>query len=168
MIPNPWIIVAVLVAWIASLWAVGLWQNDAGRTSERVSWQAKDNKELVAANKEIQRLNDAARAKEHEQAAQLAAIGAAHAKELEDLDAQRRRDVADAHSGARKLRVPGGCKPTGGSPAAEGPAAPARSDDATTAELPRQITADLLELADDADRNTRQLGKCQAVVETYQ
>lgn len=163
---DPWVILGVVLAWIASLAAIGVWQNDAGHTDERVSWQAKDNAELKAANATIQLLNDEARAQEHKHAADMAAIGAQHAKERNDSEARHRRDVADARDGALKLRVAGACKADPGGAGAASTAAPGR-DDSTTAELPGAVAADLLDLANDADDTVQQLTACQAVVKTF-
>lgn len=37
--PNPWLLLAVVLAWLASLFVVGSWQNTAGAESERLVWQ---------------------------------------------------------------------------------------------------------------------------------
>lgn len=164
MIPNPWVILGVVLAWIASLGAVGVWQNKAGHTDERVAWQGKENSELVAANRKIADLENAARAMEQQHAATVAAIGEQHAKDREALEVQREHDVAAARDGALKLRIAGACKRPDPSPAAETRPSPGGGDDSTTGELPRAVAADLFALADDADLVAKQLGACQAVV----
>lgn len=164
---NPWVLLGVGLLWLASLVGVGAWQREDGKTAERGAWQAKENKELAAAGVEIDRLNREARANEAEHAEQIAAIGAAHEADREADEKRRRKDVADAHSGALRLRVPGGCESPGSGAAPETATAAGRGNDAAGSELPREVTANLFELVDDADSITRQLGSCQAVVRSY-
>lgn len=93
----------------------------------------------------------------------LATIGAAYQKEFQHAETIRRADVERARDGALRLRVPGTLCPGPGPEA--GPAA-GRGDGAAPGELPGPLAAALLELAHDADRNTRQLAACQAVIES--
>lgn len=162
--PSPLVILVVVVLWIASLAGVGVWQRGEGVTSEKVKDQTKQIMDLRAANQTITDLQNRARENEHMHDAELAAIGERHAQEMEDAEKRRRDDVAAARAGALRLRVAGACKQADRGAAGEAPIAARASDDSSTGELPREVTADLFGLADDADRNTKQLGECQAVV----
>lgn len=156
--------IILLLAWAASLCAVGFWQNDAGHVAERTEWQKRDNKQLIAANDTIQRLQTEARAREQDHAARLSEISTTYQQELQDADVQRRSDVAAVRAGYR-LRVPVTTAPgsgIGAVPAAG--AAACRCDDRTGAELPDTVTADLLGLAADANAIVRQLTACQSVI----
>ena len=161
---NPYLIIGLIVAWLVSLATVGYWQNAAGHTAERVIWQARDNEELTKANADIKRLEEAARATEQAHTAALGKIAEDHQKEITDAAAQKERDVAAARAGRIVLRIPAACPRPNGGGAPKVAAAPSLGDGGATAELPRQVVADLLSLADDADAVTRQLGECQAVV----
>lgn len=97
--------------------------------------------------------------KEHEKL--LIQIGIHYKKEFEDVEARRVRDVAAARAGTLRLRIPGSVCP---GPATQAGAAPAGSDGAEAGELPREVAADLLTLANDADNVVNQLTACQAVV----
>lgn len=165
---NPYIIIGLIVLWLGSLAAVGKWQNTAGRESERVAWQEREGKSLAAANAKIVSLTTAVRAKEQESASTIASMGAEHAKAIETLEGRRRRDVAAVRDGTIRLRVAGAC-PTnpGGGGAPEVAAAPRIGDGPATVELPREVTADLLTLANDADQVADQLRSCQSVLEAY-
>lgn len=99
---------------------------------------------------------------EREHSEKLALIGALYQKEFENAEAIRRRDVAAARDGALRLRVPGTLCPT--APGASTGSAASGGDGAEGGELPPAVAADLLALVHDADRNTRQLAACQAVV----
>ena len=163
---NPWVILGIVLLWIASLGAVGWKANEIGHKTERSDWLNKENAELVAANKKIQDLQNDARKTEQEHAARLAEIGAAHAKEMVDKEAQRRRDLAAIRDGALKLRIASSriC-PGGSSPSETGPT-PGERDGAATVELPQQITSDLFDLANDADQVADQLRACQGVIQS--
>lgn len=161
MLPNPWLILGVVLAWVASLGVVGVWQNKAGHTAEKVITQAKENAQLVAANKEIERL----RKVEQVGAAQIITIGDDHAQHVAALKAQQARDLANARSGALKLRIPNACSPAIG--AGQVPASTPSGNGAAGTELPAEITGRLFDLANDADRNTLQLTACQQVVRSY-
>lgn len=162
---KAYIYLLVAAVWIASLVGVGKWQNAAGKTSERVVWQDKEIKQLAASAKKIKELQDAARAKEQENAAKIAAIGAEHAKDRKALEARRARDVAAALNGAFGLRIPGACpvRPNG-SPTPEARPAASGGDGGATVELPRQVTADLFTLVNDADETANALRACQRIV----
>jgi prophage endopeptidase len=161
---NPCLIIGLLLAWGASLGAVGWWQNGAGHKAERVAWQAREieqNNRFAAATKKAE---EDRRADEQAHAAAVDVIARSHAQEIEDARKQKDRDVAAARAGTVGLRFnasrdpAGGCKPSG-------PAAGAgNGDGGATTELPREIAADLFALADDADEVVRQLSACQAVV----
>lgn len=159
---NPYLLLGALVVWGLSLFAVGKYEYGVGVEHERVSWQAKENAQLAAANATTARF----RKKEQDAAAAIAALGEAHASNLEALEVRRRADVAAARSGALKLRIPASfCPDRGGVP---DPAAPATgSNETQTVELPRDIGADLYALADDADEVATILGACQATIRLY-
>lgn len=161
---NPWVLLVVGIAWVASMVGVGAWQNGVGHVEERVEWQAKDNEELRLANAEITRLNDKARADERAHATRLDAVSTQYQKEMKNAKAQRDRDVADARTGALRLQFNTGRVNPGGSEAGDPAATPGRCDGGTTAELPREVVADLFSLVNDADEVTKQLTACQAVV----
>lgn len=161
---NPWIILGIVVAWLASLVAVGGWQHDAGVTSERNANRGVQIEELKTANDTILKLEKDARASEHEHAEALAAIGAAHEADLETRKVQHAADLDAVRRGAFKLRDPGAsaCPDRGAAPAA--PAGPGVGDGPPQGGLSLAATEFLLGFADDADAVVEQLGSCQAVV----
>lgn len=165
---NPWVILAAVLFFFASLFGVGKWQNKVGHETERAAWLEKDNAALTQANATIERLNREARASEQKTASTIATMGEQHAKAIEALEVRRRRDVVAARDGSIKLRVAGACPASPGrGGAAEAAAAPGVGDGAASIELPREVTADLLALANDADQVADQLTSCQSVVRAY-
>lgn len=164
MIPNPWLIVGLLVAWIASIVAVGGWQHDAGVTAERARNQGVQIADLKVANAKIKALEEAARANEAKHATEVAAIGAAHEADIETRRVQAEHDVAAVRAGALRLRDPG-AKPAA-CPGAVPSAAPAASvgDGPAPGELSRELDEFLVSEANRADAVAIQLGACQAVV----
>ena len=162
---NPWLILAVGVAWLLSLVGVGKWQNTAGHTSEKTYWLAKETRELAEANSKIILLTDEARRREQAVAGVLAAVTTDYERKLTDGKKKRDADVAASHAGTFKLRysAPSGACPSPSVPA-ETPSAPGGRDGTETAELPGEITASLFAIVDDADQVVEQLSACQAII----
>lgn len=163
---NPWVILAVVLAWGASLAGVGYWQRHDGAQAEKSSCQADKLAANAASAKALAEANAATRAEEQRSATELALVEDEAVKGQEDAEAKRRHDVAAARSGAISLRVPATCPGSGAGSAPQTSPGPGGSDGAATAELPREVTADLLALADDADAIVGQLAACQAVVKS--
>lgn len=161
---NPWLILAVGIAWLASLWGVGSWQRDEGRTAERAVWQARDNAQLAAANRKITELTDQARDQEAAHQLRLADIAANIQQETTRHEADTRRAVAGARS--LVLRDQPAC-PAGAGGGPEGPpvAGAGGGDGPAACELPAEAVRDLLALVLDADRDVRQLAHAQAVID---
>lgn len=165
---NPWVLLIVLVVWVASLGAVGYWQREDGKTVERSAWQKRDNDALRLANAKILKLEEEAREKEAKHQLTVATITAASIKELQDVKDQKDRDIAAANRGALRLRyqspIPintSGCKVSPPDPTSSG------GDGSTTSELPGAVTADLFALANDADAIARRLSFAQQVILEY-
>lgn len=118
-----------------------------------------DKRDLIAKKAELKAAEDSRKA-EKDHAQLLADIGNHYKKEFEDAEARRKADVNAARSGALRLRVPGTLCPSLPEVAGSAP----RSDGQAGAELPRQVTEDLLNLVNDADAVVRQLTACQAVI----
>ena len=162
---NPWVLLGIGIAWLASLTAVGWWQNDAGHKAERLKWQQRESQELRDANQALTNLQNKYRSTEQWHAEQLASIASARENERINHEKRRQADVAAARSGAVRLRfnaptcpaADGGATPEAAAPAGE-------RDGQARGELPPEIAADLLTLANDADDVARQLGDCQAVI----
>lgn len=161
---NLWAILGGVLIVLALLVGVGRWQNEAGHVAERTAWQERENKELVAANDEITRLNFEAVEKEKKHLLALDAIATEHQTEIAKNENQKQRDIADARSGALGLRFTASCKGAGESGGSKVGASTGVSDGGTEVELSREITGALYEIANDADRNTDQLRAAQAVI----
>lgn len=154
-----------VILWLGSLVAIGAWQNDAGRQSERLVWQQRDNQELVAANAAIQKGNAEARATEHRHAAELADIAGKYEEIRQNAKAQKDQDLAAARAGALRLRYATSPAQTADLGAASSVAStPGGGNGAASGDLPPEITANLFALADDADEIVHQLSACQDVV----
>jgi hypothetical protein len=162
---NPWVILAIVIAWLASLVAVGVWQHDAGATAERTAWQQRETDELRAANAAINQLQDQARATERRHAQQMSALGQTHQKEIQHVEARRKADAAAARAGTVVLRDPGAARETTCPGAAAAPgAATGQRDGGQTGQLSGAAAEFLLDLANDADAVAEQLAVCQAVI----
>ncbi len=163
--PNPWILIGLGLAWIASLVAVGSWQRDDGATDERARWQARELEQAIAAANKRHELDARYRAAEQEHATRLAAVSADYQRRLSDAQTTRRADAAAVRAGTLVLRdhaaaaggAGGGCVP-GAATAAGGRDGPAPG------ELSPAAAGFLLELAADADEVAVQLGACQTAL----
>lgn len=158
MLPNPWIIVGILVAWLASLVAIGHWQRIDGATKANLVCTTEKNALLARAVT----AEESARKIEHDKAQELQAIGEQHEMELRVKDTVYQKDIADLHAGNLRLRDRAAKCSSSVVPDASAPAT--RSDGETGAELSREASEFLLGEAKRADVITEQLSACQAVI----
>ena len=162
---NPYILLALLVAWLGSLVAVGYWQRTDGIEITQAAWKAREVKEVTQATTAIQKQLTAARESEQLHMAQLTCISSAYQQEISNVQTQHAKDVAAVRAGYR-------LRDTGGSatvqpcpdPGAQAAPSPGGRDGAAGCELSGQVTGDLYALADDADATVKQLSACQQVV----
>lgn len=162
---NPWAILGVVVLWIASLAAVGSWQNDAGHVAERDGWIKRENTELREANAKIKQLEDEARLQEHRWAQNQADIAALLEKERQDAKRKTDRLIADYRAGTLRLRDPSAARQqAGGSQGSATAAAPGQCDGTAPGGLSGEAAEFLFNLTGEANEVTDQLTACQAVI----
>lgn len=162
MTPNPWVILGIVVLWVASLGVVGWKANEIGHETEKAAWLVKENKELAAANDLIQTLTAKVRATEQAHQQRLADIAANIAKENRNAEARTRRAVANAR--ALVLRQQPACPSASTGPAGSLAPSAGGSDGAPACELPAAAVRDFFQLVGDADTGMRLLAACQAVI----
>lgn len=160
---NPRIAMAVIGAWLISLAAMGYWQNRAGHIAERGEWQARETSELRMANREIERLNGEARAKERQHAENMSSIATSYEKEMQNEKRKTDVLVADLLAGSLVLHDPAGQSP-GASETGATPASTGERDGETGCQLSTAAARFLLEEAGRADAIVEQLTACQQVV----
>jgi len=162
---NPYVILALLVAWGLSLVGVGAWQRHDGKVTERAVWQIRENDEIRMANSKIRSLEEGARKAEQDKAIALATISTDYERKLSDANKQRAADAAAVRAGSLRLRDPSA---TGlracGSIATETATGTSQRDGGTAGELSGAASEFLLDLANEADDVARQLAACQQVV----
>lgn len=151
---NPWVILAIVVAWLGSLGAVGYWQHDAGVAAQKISDQAQFDKinqeradEKAAANAIYRKTQDANLALATERDQLKTNLEKEHA-----ANQKRTADLADTYARVRlRFNAPStGHRNSGGS--TEGASAGSAGTAGTTVvQLPDQITSDLRQLVIDAD-----------------
>lgn len=163
------------LAVLAALWAVysGIDSRgfDRGVSETKATYETRDANALREAQSRIATLEANAREAERRAAADIAAISSNYQRKLADANALRDRDVADARSGAIRLSFnstgSSNCGPdrdSGQSGPGQAAAGAAGRDGGAQTELPGEIAANLLTLANDADAVVNQLSACQAVV----
>lgn len=156
---------ASVLLWLASLAAVGWWQNGAGHTAEREGWERRDNEALTKASQALHAAEEKARADELNHAAQLVAISKNYQEEKAREKKKTDDLIAAARSGAFRLRDPkaAGVPAVGSLACQTGPGASGR-DARAPGELSAEAAGFLLGLTGEADDTARQLAACQAVV----
>ena len=153
--------VAIAALVLSALFAAAVHQRGIGYEKglavgeKMLAEQAKANAAAVIA------LNRKYRAIEEANKREIDAIGASHAEKIKALQAQRDRDVRAARDGSIVLSIPSTC---GGSSSSETGTSSAGSHAEARTELPRETTANLLSLANDADEVVNQLTACQAIL----
>ncbi len=165
MMPNPWIILAIVLAWGGSLVGVGVWQRHDGALADNDAWQIKANKEQIAATAKIKSLEDAARHKEQTDQAAFVAISTNYEGQLQNANKQHEADLNALHAGTLVLRDHGttGLRPIGcSSPETAG--STSGRDDSQGRQLSLEADEFLFGFADEADNLANQLTACQAIV----
>jgi hypothetical protein len=163
--PNPWILLGVVVLWLASVAGVGYWQNDAGHTAERVIWQGRQNTELTAATIKIKSVEEAYRLEEQKHAEQLSTITINYQKELDNAKIKTDHLVQRARAGALRLRDPGtSTDATGGNKLPKTATGTSGRDDTPDGGLSTDAAGFLLGLTGRCNLVSRQLSACQSIV----
>lgn len=159
-----WVILGGVLAALAVVGYVEYKVYNAGYDSAEQVWKARESDELRAANAEIIRLTDEAKAKEAAHQKALAAIAVNHQKEITKNANRKQKDIDDAVSGALVLRFRAPCQSSGAGGIGQAGAGTGISDGSTLIELPRKVNVDLSGLANDADAVADQLRAAQEVI----
>lgn len=156
---NPYLIVGLMVAWIASLVGVGDWQYAAGEKAERLTWQSAESVKLQKALADVSRL----RRQSEADAETINAISAKYQETLKNEKAIDDRTSAAIRTGTIKLRQPAPTHNPANGITAPSPGAGGR-DGGETRELSVETSGFLYGLAAEADEVALQLKACQSLV----
>lgn len=160
---NPWIILAIVLFWLASLLGAEQYGNHARGTKDDLKYQKRDNKTLSDANAKILELTtkyDAEHAA-HEQA--IAAADAKLFKERKDAQDITNQLISAARDGRLQF-IDTASTDSGGSKTEAIANSPGGSNAAQGSKLSGTSVAFLLNLTGEADDTARQLTACQAIV----
>lgn len=163
---NPYVLLAVGLAWLASLVGVGIWQNRAGATGERVAWQAREAKNLQSYNDELRKQELEARGKELATAERQAAIDATYQENLRVSNNERDRALADLAAGRIRLRNLAAALQARERGASEAAPGAGEHHGAEGAGLSDETSRYLVGEAARADAVVEQLTACQALVKS--
>ena len=100
---NPWLIVALIVAWLASLAGVGYWQHQDGVNVTTAKYDKRDNIALTAANTKLHDVEEKYRLAEQQHAVDLNNIAANYEKEKQDANVKTADLIRAARAGALRL-----------------------------------------------------------------
>ena len=164
MIPNPWLILGVVVAVVLAVTGAYFYGVNNGEKSERVKWQEREIAALEESNKKIKELTEAYRKKEQENVDKTNRIAAKLEAANKSIRERAAKDAADARSGALGLRFTvADARAVGNCPAEAGPSSPG-STNPKAVELPREITGSLFRIVNEADEVADQLRACQEII----
>lgn len=165
---NPRLLLAVGL--LAAAVGAYLWVDHRGyargAAATEAAWQAREAKELAAANFEIDRLNLEARAREAAYAMDLEAVASDYEKDLRNAKRSRDDAVAALRVGTLVLRDPGAARQGAGAGShGEAPAGAGLRVGPAGGILSPAAAGFLLDLAAEADTVVLQLHACQGVVQ---
>ncbi len=159
---------AVVAAFAAAVW----WIRDTGVQAERAEWVAKMATAKAEWQAELDKANAANRATERQSAQAIANVSTYYQTELKNVQAQKTADRADVQRGSLRLFDPFQSFRLGANPilprSGEACTTAGRRDGDARGELSREVTGDLLDLANDANAIVSQLTAAQAVIIEYQ
>ena len=161
---NPWAILGAVAAGLLSLAAMGYWQNQAGQDKCNAKWEARDITELRTANQKILDLEQRARDKERQHAANLSQIATNYEREIKNEKRKTDVLVADLLAGSLVLFDPAAGQSPGASETGPTPARPGERDGQAGTQLSTTAARFLLEEAGRADAIVEQLTACQQVI----
>lgn len=151
---NPYVILAIVLAWVCSLAGVGYWQHDAGIASQKITDQVQFDKinqertdEKAQANAIYRHAQDDNLALATERDQLKTNLEKEHA-----INQKRTADLADTYARVRlQFNAPGAGHRDGGGSTEGTNANTTSAASATVVQLPDQITSDLRQLVIDAD-----------------
>lgn len=161
-----WLAALLLIAAVLGIiYAYGQQQFGLGEKAERGTWLERENGQLVTANVKIKSLEEQYRTQEHDHAVALASISSQYQKDLAHVKADKDRVITGLRNGSMRLQVPiaATVQPDGGT-ASKVAATTTGRDGETRAELSISAAEFLVGLASEADEVTKQLGRCQDVI----
>lgn len=163
---NPWVILALVVAFVTQGLGAYFYGVDTGETKQDAKWQARENTELKTANAKILELTTKVRADEAKAATDQAAISEDYEGKLKNVQDDKDKFVSDVRAGRIVLRIPqpAAAKRAGGGASSQAAASPGQCDGEARGELPREVTEFLYGEAGRADSIVEQLTACQALV----
>jgi hypothetical protein len=166
---SPWVKIfiplLIIVAVLFGVFTYGAHQFGLGKKVEQAACLKRDNADLTHANAKLKSLEEQYRKQEHDHSAALAYISSQYQKDLAHVKADKDRVISGLRDGSVRLRilVASTVQPNGGAASAVTSSTAGR-DGETRAELSVSASEFLVGLASEADEVTKQLGRCQDVI----
>ena len=163
---NPYVIIAVIGIWIASLTGTFFWRGNEVEQVTNAKWTQRELEQVAAANKLLKDTEEAYRIKESAWASAQADIVTKYTKEAQNEKSKNDIVIAGLRSGRQWLSFnqPAQAGSACGTDLPSSPTSLPGSNATQIIELPREIGANLYALASDADAFTDQLRTCQALI----
>lgn len=161
--PNPWVILGLVLAWLASMAAVGAWQHKAGVTSEHDQWETREAKINSDAAVLIKAADDKVRDAEHVAAANISAIDADYQLKLKGKDDALAIALNTVRAGG-KLFTHSTCPAPAGNAANQTTTSTGSGNGQARCQFSDADSDFLLRLGSEADKVADQLTSAQAVI----
>lgn len=158
---NPQLILGAL--WVASIVAVGVWQNSSGFGECESTYVKQESADLVSANAKVVELTDKLIAENGAHATRLSLLSQKYEKEKLDETKKRDRVIADLRAERVRLRDPGNPR-TAGNAESGTASTTSQCDGEARGFLSIEASEFLVRLTAEADEVVHQLTGCQAVV----
>lgn len=159
--PNPWVILAAVVALGAALTGSFFYGISVGEAKNQTKWQKREIDINAESTKKLAAANARVLAAERKSAGDMASVSKAYQDKLQEKDHEKDRAIARARASGLFVATK---RPTcGNAVPAVGPS-PGGRDDAPRSELSDGASEFFIAEANRADKIVEQLQACQAIV----
>lgn len=163
---NPYVILAAVLFWIASVAGAGWYEHHQGVIAEDAKWQARELIEQAQASQQILAAETAARKAEQDSAQAVAQAQIQFQKELHDDQVKTAAAVRAVDLGTLRLHDPDAAPLQAScNSSSQAGTSTTGTADPSAGELSKQASRFLLDLAGEADHLADRLNECEAVIQ---
>ncbi len=162
---NPYIIIAALLFWIASVVGSGIYEHHQGVITEDSKWQARELTEQAQASQLILNAENAARKAEQASAQAVNQAQLNYQKGVNDEHAKTVAAVHAVNAGTLRLRDPDAALQAGCHSATGTGTDSTGADSSGSGDLSKQAARFLLDLTGEADRLAQRLNECEVILQ---
>lgn len=163
---NPYIILAAVLFWVASVVGAGWYEHHQGAIAEDAKWQAREITEQAQASQQILTAENAARTAEAASAQAVAQAQLQFQKELKDEQAKTSAALHAVNVGTLRLHDPGASSvQTSCHPNAKAGTDSTGASSSSDGYLSKQADRFLLDITSEADELAQRLNECEVILQ---